>query len=296
MEMSRRELIVGAAGIMALGPFPLGKMPKRRFGKTGWDASILAVGTAEAPDLPEAVRAINSAIDGGVNYLDTAPSYTGTRSERAIGEVMAKRRKDVFLATKTLARDADGAYAELRSSLERLQTKQVDLIQVHAVNDDKTLDEVLAGAVKGLERAKKDGLARFIGITGHTRPEVIARAIRSYPFDSILVPTSALDASLNDFAKEVLPLAKRMGIGIVGMKALKGIEIAKGSFDPEPFLRYSMSLPIHTLAVGFRKESEIDANLKVALAFEAMSEKERKALEQSVRELATTGNLWWKRT
>ncbi|HEY0868305.1 MAG TPA: aldo/keto reductase, partial [Fimbriimonas sp.] len=242
------------------------------------------------------VRAIHAALDGGVNYLDTAPSYTGTRSEQAIGEVMRTRRKEVFLATKTLARDADGAYAEVRQSLERLKTDRVDLIQVHAVNDFATLDQILTGTVKGLEKAKREGWVRFIGITGHTRPEVILKAIRDYPFASVLIPVSALDAHLNDFAKDVVPEARRLGIGITGMKSLKGIEIAKGSFSPEPFLRYAMSLPISTLAVGFRKESEVPENLRVARGFRPMDAGERRALEDSVKESATSANLWWKRT
>ncbi|HVL38550.1 MAG TPA: aldo/keto reductase, partial [Fimbriimonadaceae bacterium] len=204
MNLSRRELLraagaaVGAAALgraeAAVRPSQSG-MPTRPLGKTGFSASLYALGSAEIPGTEEAVRAIHKLIDGGVNYLDTAPSYQGTRSESAIGQVLKSRRKGVFVATKTLARDADGAYAEVRSSRDRLGIDRIDLLQIHAVNDSGTLDAVLrqGGAIEGLERARKEGLIRFIGITGHTRPDVILSAITRYPFSTILVPVSPLD-------------------------------------------------------------------------------------------------------
>ncbi|MCW5941116.1 MAG: aldo/keto reductase [Fimbriimonadaceae bacterium] len=304
MALSRRDFLkLTGASALALGGVATEagaapKMPARPFGKTGWKASIYALGSAEIPANEEAIRAIDRLIDAGVNYLDTAPSYQGSRSERAIGEVMKRRRPEVFLATKTLARDADGAYAEVKASLERLQCKRIDTLQIHAVNDFGTLDQVLGdkGAIKGLERARSDGLIRFIGITGHTRPEVIAKALDSYPFDSILVPVSALDKHLSDFAEEVVPKARKLGIGIVGMKSLKGLELSKGTVDDaEPLLRYALSLPISTLTIGLRKESEVEANLRSVVNFRPMSEAERKDLEERMKPFATTQALWWKR-
>lgn len=306
MSLTRREVLQGAtaaAGAAALskvglGAFSEATMPTRPLGKTGWKASIYAAGTAEIPATEEAVRALDALIDGGVNYIDTAPSYTGTRSETAIGQVLKTRRKEVFLATKTLFRDAEGAYREINQSLERLQTKQIDTLQIHAVNDFGTLDQVLAsgGAVKGLERAKKEGLIRFIGITGHTRPEVILKALDSYPFDSILVALSAVDASLNDFATEVLPKANKLGIAVVGMKALKGMERAVGEkLEPKELLRYAWSLPVSTFTVGLRRESEVAPNLALARSFKKMTAAEMRSLEKRVAEHADIGNLWWKR-
>ncbi len=306
MRVSRREVLKGAtavagsAALTKLGMTDPGRaeIERRPLGKTGWKASIYALGTAEIPETAAAVRAMNALIDGGVNYFDTAPSYQGTRSETAIGQVMKTRRKEVFLATKTLARDAEGAYNEVRQSLERLQTKQIDTLQIHAVNDFGTLDQVLSekGAVKGLERAKKEGLIRFIGITGHTRPEVILKALETYAFDSILIALSAVDASLNDFATEVVPKANKQGIAVVGMKALKGMERAVGSrLQPEDLLRYAWSLPVSTFTVGLREEREAAANLAFAREFKKMGAAEMRGLERRLAEHADVGNLWWKR-
>ena len=305
MSLSRRDLL--KAGAVAAGTVAVAgglraegqaKMPTRPFGKTGWKASIYALGSAEVPGNEEAIAAIEKLIDGGVNYLDTAPSYQGTRSEQALGEILRTKRKQVFLATKTLARDADGAYAEVKSSLGRLQTKQIDLLQIHAINDQGQLEQVLrkGGAVEGLERARKEGLIRFIGITGHTRPEVILSAIEKYPFDSILIPVSPLDKHVGDFAAEVIPKANKLGMGITGMKALKGVERAKGGrFEVEPFLRYAWSLPISTLTIGLRRAREVDGNLKLALQHKKMSEADMRELEAAFRGDANVENLWWKR-
>ncbi len=280
------------------GSEPATQMPKRRFGKTGWDASIYALGSAEIPADAESTRAIEAMLDGGVNYLDTAPSYQGTRSESVLGRILRRRRSEVFLATKTLRRDADGAFAEVGESLKRLQTDRIDLLQIHAVNDYGTLDSVLGkgGAADGLLRAKKEGMIRFIGITGHTRPDVILRALERFPFDSILVPVSALDASLHDFATEVLPRANKLGIGIAGMKSLKGIERATGGrFGAAEFVRYALSLPISTLTIGLRRESEVEPNLALLKAFKRMDAKEMRDLESANAQFADAGHLWWKR-
>lgn len=304
MSVSRRELLKAAGAAVASAALPASilagetKIPKRKLGKTGWEASIYALGSAEMPEEAEAIRAINKLIDAGVNYLDTAPSYMGTQSERTLGKILKNRRKEVFLATKTLQRNAEGAYAEIKESLARLQVKQIDTLQIHAINDFGTLDYVLAksGAIKGLEKAKSEGLIRFIGITGHTRPEVFVKALDAYPFDSILIPVSALDASLSDFATEVVPKANKLGIAIIGMKSLKGMERAtNGKFEPEELLRYAWTLPISTLTVGLRRESEVAQNLEFASKFKKMSSGEMRELEKKFARHADANNLWWKR-
>lgn len=305
MSLSRRQFIragtVAAAATFA-GAWEQGEelaaLPSRPFGKTGWKASIYALGSAEIPDNQEAARAIHKMIDGGVNYLDTAPSYQGTRSETVLGGVLKTRRREVFVATKTLERAADGAYEELKASLSRLAIEKLDLIQIHAVNDDSTLERVLTkgGAVEGLKRAQREGLVAHIGITGHTRPEVILKAVNSGEFASILVPVSPLDHHLADFATDVIPRAAKLGLGIAGMKALKGIERASGGgFDPVPYLRYAWSLPLSTLTIGLRKESEVAPNLVAARGFKAMTRAEKAALEGKSKEWADEGVLWWKR-
>lgn len=305
MDLSRRQFLragtAAAAATIAGGWEPMGTaatMPVRPFGSTGWKASLYALGSAEIPDNAEAIRAIQQLVDAGVNYFDTAPSYQNTRSETVLGEVLKTRRPSIFVATKTLDRTADGAYAEVLASRGRLGIDRIDLLQIHAVNDDATLEGVLGkgGALEGLKRAKREGLVAHIGITGHTRPEVILKAVNTGEFASILVPVSPLDHHLADFATEVIPRAAKLKMGITGMKALKGIERASGGvFDPVPYLRYAWSLPLSTLALGLRKETEVATNLAAAKAFKPMTKAEKSALEEKSKEWADDGVLWWKK-
>ncbi|MEZ0326148.1 MAG: aldo/keto reductase, partial [Fimbriimonas sp.] len=102
MNLSRREFVAGVGALALGGHLPEAKLPTRKLGKTGWTATLYALRTAEIPENAEAARAIQKLLDAGVNYIDTAPSYTGGRSERLLGEIVPGRRKELFIATKTL--------------------------------------------------------------------------------------------------------------------------------------------------------------------------------------------------
>src|SRR5688572_18243211 len=171
--------------------------PQRTLGKTGVKVPLIGYGTSPLgkPDkVPpkEAVRLINHAIDRGITYIDTSPDYG---SEPHVGEVMRTRRDEVFLATKINRRSKDGVLDEIKESLQRLQTDHIDLVQVHAVSAWADLEQALApdGAVAALEEARDQGLIRFIGITGHARPEILGHALMQYPFDTVLVALGVPD-------------------------------------------------------------------------------------------------------
>ena len=138
-----------------------------------------------------AIPIIERALDLGVNYLDTSARYGGAErwSERYVGEVMKHRRKEAFLATKTHDRTADGSLRLLDRSLELLKTDHVDLWQLHAMSTMKDVDDVCAkgGALEAFQRAKEQKLVRFLGLSGHTDPDVLAEAIRRFPFDTVLM-------------------------------------------------------------------------------------------------------------
>lgn len=305
MDVTRREFIGRTAAAAAAVTVPglvsgegaALKMQTRPFGATGFKASIYTVGTAEIPQNQEAVAALRTLFKGGVNMVDTAPSYMGTRSESTVGEAIQGVRDGLWISTKTLERSSDGAYREIQQSLGRLRCGRIDLLQIHAINDMAALDATLqkGGAVEGIERAVKEGFVRFIGITGHTRPEVILKGIERYPFASVLIPISAMDAHLNDFATEVVPAANKKKIAVVAMKALKGIERAKpGAFDARPFIRYALSQPVATLNLGLRMPAEAAENLETILAFKPMNRDDQRSLEEEVKSVSTASNLWWK--
>jgi uncharacterized protein len=149
--ISRREFVkLGAAGAAAL---MLGKdttgaasMTERPLGRTGHNVRLFSLGgqaTIEKPGTRDlSVRIINRAIDLGVNYIDTAASYGRGISQTYIGEVMATRRREVFLASKTNDRTRDGALRQLDESLKLLQTDRLDLWQLHNIMRDEQLDQI----------------------------------------------------------------------------------------------------------------------------------------------------------
>ncbi|MEZ4728945.1 MAG: aldo/keto reductase [Caldilineaceae bacterium] len=259
--------------------------PARPFGATGVTVPLIGYGTAplgrDHTTRDQALRCLNHAIDSGITYLDTSPDYG---SEPHVGAVMRTRRKEVFLATKVNRRSKDGVLDELNESLDRLQTDHVDLIQVHSVSAWADLEQALApdGAIAALEEARDQGMARFIGITGHARPEILAHALRNYPFDAVLCALGMADHLVTAPDTFLLPTAQERNTAVIAMKVL-----GHGEFPHiERSLRYSLGLPGVSLAIiGMDSTEQIDQNVSIAARFQPLSEKERQQLVADVRPL-----------
>ncbi len=167
-------------------------METRRLGRLGHMSSVLVYGAAALSEVDQdtADRSVEEALAAGVNHLDVAASYGD--AELRLGARMPEIRDRVFLATKTGDRDAAGARRSIESSLERLRTDHVDLLQLHAVGDLAELDRVTApgGALEAAVAAQEEGLVGAVGITGHG-PEAAAthlEALRRHPFATVLTP------------------------------------------------------------------------------------------------------------
>lgn len=276
--------------------------PDRVFGKTGVQVPLIGYGTAplgkEHVSTEHAVRCLNHAIDLGITYLDTSPDYG---SEPKVGEVMKTRRDEVFLATKVNNRSKEGVLNELKESLKKLQTDHVDLIQVHAVNAWADLEQALApdGACAALEQARDEGLVRFIGITGHARPELLGHAITQYPFDTVLVALGMADRLVTSPETFLLPKAIAGNVGVIAMKALGHGQFA----NIDLALRYSLGLPGVSLAiVGMDVPVQINQIADIAANFTPLSEREEALLMEEVRPLVEKdaeesqqgkGSLFW---
>ena len=273
-----------------------GALPRRPLGKTGLQVTILGLGCVAIGygrhSLEEGAAVVEACINEGINYVDCASTYGD--AELKVGEVMRRRRNEVILTTKTLARSREGSWAEINRSLERLQTGYVDVLQIHAVNSVADLDRVTDrdGSLGAVLRAQEEGMASHIGITGHTRPEVLVEALRRYPFETTLVPLSSTDKLIHDFGDALFPLAPEQGFGVVAMKVLAAGKVV--GHVPES-LRYAMSLPVSTAIVGMGTETEVRANCGVARTFTPMNREEMAALQDRTREFATTSVMWWKR-
>lgn len=259
--------------------------PSRRLGATGVTVPVLGYGTAPLgkPDVSRehAERCLNHAVDRGITYLDTSPDYG---SEPHVGAVMRTRRDEVFLATKVNKRSRESVLEEVKQSLERLQTDHVDLIQVHAVNAWADLEQVLApdGAVAGLMEAREQGLIRFIGITGHARPELLGHALDRFPFDTVLVALGIADRLVTSPETFVLPKAHQRNVGVIAMKVFGHGTIANRNLA----LRYSLGLPGVSLAiVGMDNTEQIDENVELAANPTHLSGDEEEQLIAEVRPL-----------
>ncbi|WP_139491951.1 aldo/keto reductase [Brevibacillus dissolubilis] len=273
-------------------------MQLRQFGRHNEQVSLLGFGAQRIVDEhdcteEEAIQIIRRAVELGVNYFDTAPSYSDGQSEQRVGLGLVGLRDRVSIATKTGQRTRDEALRELESSLTRLQTDYVDEWRCHNVMQPKDLEAIFApgGVLEAMIQAKEQGLVKKISISGHTDPRLLAEAIRRYPFDSALVALSALDHFIYSFAHDFVPLAVEQGVAVIGMKVM-----ALGKLAPwyEQALRYTWSLPVSTAILGVSKMEELEKDVAAAVAFTPMTEIERLAFFQEIMPLANADVLRWK--
>ena len=313
--LTRRQFIsrmLAMTAALSLGPGLSGSLspeerlqaaeliPRRKLGKTGEEISILSLGgeaTIEQVERQqEAVEIINQALDYGINYIDTAPSYGGGDSEINFGQVMAERRDEVFLASKTHERSYDGTMRLIEESLGRLQTDYLDLYQLHNIRTEQDLSAALAseGAITALEELQQEGVIRFTGITGHKDPELLLRGIREYDFDCLLMSLNAADIHYRPFQQELLEEAREQELGIIAMKVLAaGRLVPGGGVDSiEEALYYTWSFPVSTSIIGTGSLAELEENVELARNFSPLEEDEMLELENKTAELEQEGNFF----
>jgi len=267
-------------------------MERRKLGKTGLEVAALGFGAIKLPhvEAAEATRALNRALDLGVDFVDTARNYGD--SERKIGSALKHRRSDYVLATKTVARDAAGLRADLETSLRELQTDHVDLYQLHSVSDADVWQRVMAprGAVEEARKAQRQGLVRHVGITMHRAVREMELAIRSGEFETIMVCYNPLDGE--GVEPRVLPLAREHGMGVIVMKPLGGGTLRlppaplggtrrAGERDPvvAGCLRYILSHPAVSVVIpGIETAGQVEENVATIEESATLSEAERREL------------------
>ena len=265
-------------------------MPERLLGATGVSVPILGLGGAGQTPLSQpgaeenAVALIQRAVALGIRYFDTAASYGP--SEDYLGKVLPAYRSDIFLASKTAARDRDGAWRELERSLRRLKTDWLDLWQLHHVSFNSELETIFGtgGAIQALEEAKQQNLVRFGGITGHHDPAVIAEGLRRYPFDTTLIPINAADVHHpQPFTPAVLPLAQAHQVGVIAMKVpAYGRLFKPGVLDGmHQAMGYTLSQPgVHCCVIAAEDGAQLEENVRVASAFQPLDKPSLAEIEQ----------------
>jgi aryl-alcohol dehydrogenase-like predicted oxidoreductase len=198
---------------------------QRRLGRLGHESSVLIYGAAalSAVDQDVADRSVQLALDAGINHFDVAAGYGD--AELRLGPWMPRIRDRIFLATKTGERDLEAAWRQINASLERLETDHVDLIQLHAIGDLADLDRATAdsGALQAAIRARDEGLARAIGITGHGNgaPATHLEALRRFPFDTVLTPINFVLSQDPLYLADYEALVAEVGAQDAGLMIIK---------------------------------------------------------------------------
>jgi predicted aldo/keto reductase-like oxidoreductase len=272
-------------------------MRYRRLGKTNLSVSVIGFGAIKLPhvDLQTAIEAIRKAVELGINFIDTARGYGD--SETKIGKAINGIRDKVIIATKTVARDAEGARRDLEKSLRELSVDYIDLYQLHSVSDEETYEQVMSigGAYEALLKAKDEGKVRHIGITMHRALETMKKAIESDCFETIMLAYSPLDQE--GVRKEIIPMAYEHDMGIIIMKPLSGGQL-RSRINPSPTdppekdeivfesLRFIISNEmISTVIPGMTCVREVVENAWVGDAPLPMSESEKRKLMEAIGNL-----------
>ncbi len=252
-------------------------MEKMRLGRTGLMVSRSGFGAIPIQRISpeEASRLLRKACDHGINFYDTARSYTD--SEEKIGIALSDRRSEILLATKNKGESRQTVLAELEKSLRLLKTDHVDLLQIHNLKKLPDPDDP-EGGFQGLLEARRKGMTRFIGMTSH-RIDIALQAAASGLYDTVQFPLSMI-SSEKDIG--LIDVCRRNDIGLIAMKALSGglITNAAAAFA---FLRqYDTLVPIW----GIQRERELDEFIALEADPPALDETMRRIIEKDRLELS----------
>ena len=323
-KFTRRDLIKGTigAGILLAGSkvaqayslledstgksgYDAKGLPTAILGKTGARIPRIAVGLGSRfcnmEKDEEAIKLLNYALDNGFYYWDTACDYEnkkfGFTSEGRIGEVLKARRKEVFICTKVDSRDPDEAKRQIERSLKRLQTDHLDILKIH---DVKSAEDVAKVSEKGnlidiVHQMKEQGVARFIGFSGHANAEALKSMADRGDFDTMLMALNHYNHSTNPQPRQalVLPAAKAKGMGVMVMKTVRPRENIK-TLDPIELVRYALSLSgPDGIVLGMESVAVIDSNLKTLRDFKPLDEQRMKELALDLTPFYRHENLPW---
>ena len=223
----------------------------------------------------EAALLLRRALDGGVDFIDTARAYTD--SEDKIGRALHGERGRFILATKTMATDADGFWADLETSLRLLQTDCIDIYQFHnPAFCPKPGDG--SGLYEAMLEARAQGKIRFIGITNH-RVHILTEAVESGLYDTVQYPFCYL-ATERDV--ELVRLCAEKNVGFIAMKSLSGGLITRADAAYAFAAQYPNVLPIW----GVQRMTELEEFLAFNAEPPAMTDEIRALIERDRAELS----------
>ena len=310
--MRRRDFIRTMAALSAVelegGAFAEERQTirRRRLGKTGVEVTELALGGVIGMQLPpsndhDPVAIAETALDLGIAYFDTAPSYNSGQSESNFGQVLARRRKEVFQTCKCGDRTCDGTMRSVEQSLKRLRTDHLDLLQIHGVSAKEDLEAWGRpdGVYTALLKLRDQKVTRFIGVTGHDSAEMLLRAIEMYEFDTLLTTLNPVSRR-RPFREDLLSVARQKKMGVLAMKVMgggNGCLVAGSPFqrvllpyhdqtahqvESQSLIRYTLGLPISAAVIGVASVEQLKANIRVVKEAKPMGTAQQRQLEQLI--------------
>ncbi len=317
-DVSRRDFLKNSSlvlgGVAATGALASGTataqnsssnrtLTKNTLGRTGVEVSRLGIGCAhfqrEHVSVEDVRKTLHRALDYGVNYLDVAPNYgneKGGYSEEKMGPTIKDIRDQVFLVTKTEEPTYDGTWKLLHQSLKRLQTDHIDLVHLHNFGEESRWTDLKRafsddGALGALREAKKKGVIRFIGASGHLHPSRFHAAMDTGAIDVLMNAVNFVVQHTYDFEHKVWSRARRENIGLVAMKVLGGASGESGFKLPEEkyeqAIRYALSIPgIACAVIGLENVEELQKAAETVMRAEPLSEDEALALSKTGLDLS----------
>jgi predicted aldo/keto reductase-like oxidoreductase len=252
-------------------------MTKIRLGRTNLEVSKDAFGALpiQRASMEEAVKILRKALDGGINFFDTARGYSD--SEEKIGAALSSRRNEFYIATKSHAKTGAELLKDLDASLEKLKTDRIDVYQFHAPGFVPGPGDE-SGLYDAALKAKAQGKIRFIGISNHKLP-LAKEAVESGLFDTLQFPFSYLSSPAEI---DLTRLCAEKNIGFIAMKALSG-----GLITDIFAARSWMSAHANVVPIwGIQRETELDELLRAAREGGNLTAEQEAKIEKDRTELA----------
>jgi len=251
-------------------------MTKARLGRTNLEVNKDAFGALPLQRVPldEAVKILRKALDGGINFFDTARGYSD--SEEKIGAALSSRRAEFIIATKTHAQNSADLKKELETSLEKLKTSYIDIYQFHNPSFVPMPGDA-SGLYDAALEAKAQGKIRFIGMSNHKLP-LTKEAAECGLYDTLQFPFNYLST---DEEIGLTRLCADKNVGFIAMKALSG-GLLDDIFTAHAWMdQYANVVPIW----GIQRESELDELLEAVKHKGDLTAKQRERIEKDRSEL-----------
>jgi aryl-alcohol dehydrogenase-like predicted oxidoreductase len=253
------------------------KVMHRTLGRTGLKLPVVSMGVMNS-DNPNLIRA---ALDKGVVLLDTAHGYQRGRNEVVIGEAIKGRPRDSYvIATKVPAEPTAEAYLKnVDLSIKRLGLEYVDILNCHDVSSRSEVE--FEPVLKALAKLKRDGLARFVGVTTHSHEPEVIRAAAESKFHDVVITAYNFRQAHREELREAIAAAAKAGVGVIAMKTLAGRfwdKERKQPINTTAALKWVLNEPNVTTAIpGMTTFDQLEADLAV-MADLPLTEQERKDL------------------